>query len=243
MWIAYGACGVGGDAHYVVVTENFDADGDSVGNADDNCIVASNEDQADIDSDGVGDLCDVCPYVADPLQEYDTVWGSHCGFTSTWRGRTHTTPGQGTHFDYPEDESPDAWTLHDGCPTCDRSGADSTLTIPSRGRIYYDQDDPYFEFPDDSLVIEFRVKTGPVFLAHNDEVHTNVRFFDGEYGNLLSIHKDSLWLWSAVEVIDTIVTVARTANDYHSYRIVVVGNDIDVYVDFEHVLTGSMFNR
>jgi cysteine-rich repeat protein len=38
----------------------LDQDGDLLVNADDNCDLDSNADQADVDSDGVGDLCDNC---------------------------------------------------------------------------------------------------------------------------------------------------------------------------------------
>ncbi len=38
-----------------------DADGDGVADDEDNCLAFANPDQKDIDLDGVGDLCDVCP--------------------------------------------------------------------------------------------------------------------------------------------------------------------------------------
>lgn len=243
MYIAYGACGVGEDPHFVVVTEDFDYDNDSVGNADDNCIVIDNTDQADIDDDEVGDLCDDCPYVADPLQGDDSIWGGWRGFTSSWVARTHTVWGQGTHFDYPENESPDAWTLVDGCSTCDRSGADSTLTIPTGGRIYYSQTGSDFDFPNDSLIIEFRVKSGAVSIPNSYRTHTNVRFGNGEYGNQLSIKGDSIWLYGDASERDTVVYAGHTANDYHSFRIVVIGTDIDVYADFAHVLDGELVDK
>ena len=41
--------------------ENDDADGDGIANCSDNCVDAYNVDQADGDSDGVGDLCDCTP--------------------------------------------------------------------------------------------------------------------------------------------------------------------------------------
>lgn len=47
---------------------NFDADGDFVADACDNCPTVSNNDQTDTDGDGVGDACDNCPTVANPSQ-------------------------------------------------------------------------------------------------------------------------------------------------------------------------------
>ena len=39
-------------------TEILDSDGDGIADADDNCPETSNEDQADLDDDGIGDVCD-----------------------------------------------------------------------------------------------------------------------------------------------------------------------------------------
>lgn len=40
--------------------EGLDSDGDSVGNADDNCVLVANADQSDADADYLGDACDPC---------------------------------------------------------------------------------------------------------------------------------------------------------------------------------------
>ncbi|MFH1723791.1 MAG: hypothetical protein ABII00_04115, partial [Elusimicrobiota bacterium] len=45
-----------------------DGDGDSVGEAADNCPWVANPGQADADGDGAGDACDVCPSAQDPDQ-------------------------------------------------------------------------------------------------------------------------------------------------------------------------------
>jgi Thrombospondin type 3 repeat len=60
-----GTCGCG----YV---DSTDTDGDGIcGAVTDNCPAVSNADQADADSDGVGDACDNCPNDANPQQEDD----------------------------------------------------------------------------------------------------------------------------------------------------------------------------
>ncbi len=46
-----------------------DADEDGVDNALDNCMLVGNNDQNDLDEDGIGDLCDDCPN--DPLNDQD----------------------------------------------------------------------------------------------------------------------------------------------------------------------------
>lgn len=47
--------------------EPLDLDGDGIENRNDNCATQQNSDQADFDSDGIGDLCDPEPQTAQPL--------------------------------------------------------------------------------------------------------------------------------------------------------------------------------
>lgn len=46
-----------------------DIDGDGIPNTSDNCMFVYNPDQLDADSDGVGDVCDVAPLVANPIKD------------------------------------------------------------------------------------------------------------------------------------------------------------------------------
>ncbi|MBI5676177.1 MAG: putative metal-binding motif-containing protein [Nitrospirae bacterium] len=43
------------------IDEGFDADSDTMPDCSDNCSSEANTDQSDVDYDGVGDVCDVCP--------------------------------------------------------------------------------------------------------------------------------------------------------------------------------------
>jgi MYXO-CTERM domain-containing protein len=72
---------LGGCGHSIVVWDHYaydtfapggedgDIDEDGVTNADDNCFEVSNADQANVDGDGLGDVCDPCP--VDALDDSD----------------------------------------------------------------------------------------------------------------------------------------------------------------------------
>jgi MYXO-CTERM domain-containing protein len=72
---------LGGCGHSIVTWDHFsydtfapggedgDLDEDGVTNADDNCFEVANTDQANMDGDGLGDVCDPCP--ADELDDSD----------------------------------------------------------------------------------------------------------------------------------------------------------------------------
>ncbi len=93
-----------------------DSDTDGINNAEDNCPLDINEDQADRDQDGVGDACDDCPETAAP----GLTSGCPEGSTSD-----PNTPGTGT---------PDSTDDEDINPTfvapADDGGCSSTKSSP-----------------------------------------------------------------------------------------------------------------
>ena len=64
----------------------FDLDGDGVADIDDNCPTVANADQADVDGDGVGDACDPCPNVAAGAPQSLDVKKAVLGFHG-WSGK------------------------------------------------------------------------------------------------------------------------------------------------------------
>jgi hypothetical protein len=74
----------------VIVTADYDVDDDTIANANDNCPLVINPDQADLDGDGIGDACDDdidgdgaeedgvdnCPLVAEDWDEEDEEPGT-----------------------------------------------------------------------------------------------------------------------------------------------------------------------
>jgi MYXO-CTERM domain-containing protein len=75
-----------------------DSDTDGVNNADDNCPLDINVDQADGDQDGVGDACDECPEVA------AIGWTNGCpeDHASNTPSDSPTTPTTPTSTDSPD---------------------------------------------------------------------------------------------------------------------------------------------
>ena len=66
--------------------DQADADTDNIGDLCDNCATVANADQADQDGDGIGDACDNCPAVPNPDQadsNEDGVGDACSGSTTT----------------------------------------------------------------------------------------------------------------------------------------------------------------
>ena len=66
--IFVGALGGVAGQYQLTVTPQLDSDGDGIANVSDNCPLVANVDQTDTDGDGVGDACDNCPDNANPDQ-------------------------------------------------------------------------------------------------------------------------------------------------------------------------------
>lgn len=64
------------DKNITATFKEIDTDGDSVPDSRDNCPLTQNPDQSDIDNDGKGDACDVCPYDAENDIDSDGVCGN-----------------------------------------------------------------------------------------------------------------------------------------------------------------------
>ena len=99
----------------VHVFADGDADGDGLGDTEDNCPLAFNPGQEDSDYDDVGDSCDNCLYVANPVQEdadADQI-GDSCDACTDSDGDGYGDPG------FSENTCPD-----DNCPTI--ANADQT---------------------------------------------------------------------------------------------------------------------
>ena len=75
-----------------------DSDGDGVHNVCDNCPFVANPSQADSDHDGLGDACDVCPNVPDPQQldsDHDGVGDACDNCIAVPNGHQDDTDGDG----------------------------------------------------------------------------------------------------------------------------------------------------
>jgi len=99
---------------YVAQAPNFpDADGDGVEDDFDNCVNDSNLDQADSDTDDIGDVCDNCPFTANGPEEAGI-------------------PGVGNQLNSDPDDAGDA---------CDNCNPGCNLITPPSGNCANDQTD------------------------------------------------------------------------------------------------------
>ena len=98
------------------IDEGFDADNDSIPDCGDNCSSEANPDQSDVDVDGVGDVCDICP--ADSTDTCDT-----------YRSAGESIGAEGSSFTTPDGSV--SMTVPPGALTSERS-----LSITALGQSY-----------------------------------------------------------------------------------------------------------
>ena len=91
--------------------DQADTDSDGLGNLCDNCPAIPNPNQWDYDSDGVGDACDNCPYISNPTQQNTDgdPAGDACDCAPT-DPNAWMIPGAGGIITFSPDKQTFSWT-------------------------------------------------------------------------------------------------------------------------------------
>ncbi len=119
--------GAGGGADAPTTDPQLDSDHDGVPDIADNCVYVPNPDQHDHDGDGRGDVCDVCPHLADTGADLD---GDGVGDACD---PNPTTPGERSVL-FDGFYGPLAWTPVIGGPSWQITNG--VLDQPDTGSIY-----------------------------------------------------------------------------------------------------------
>jgi len=150
-----------------------------------------------------------------------------------WDGASGLLPNQGCPF----------WThVDNSAATAVLSGGVLTLATTSfaGNNLYYDDAAPDVVVPN-PWIIEWRGRFVSESSNHPSRSAMMVTpFIGGNIGIGMGIAADRVFINSADLTVGSQVTV-DTNDAFHTYRLVIVGTNVQVFYDGTHVLTGTMY--